>query len=196
MTRLARAAGRLSVGSRAYGRRLASRAAAWCARGRRDDLTGWRAALGIVVRVALLMLGAYVLARMVRALPALMWLLTGWWTIASWRAGKPPAEPAEETPQSAPAEAGVEAVRTLLLTVMGEADRVHLRTVLAHLHDHGQWEGRTVSDLRAHLELLGIPHDRGVKVGRTPTWGVRRRDLEAPSPVEAQETSPAPSTAA
>ncbi|UUU21703.1 hypothetical protein [Streptomyces sp. DSM 40750] len=192
MTRLARAADRLATGSRAYARRLGARAAAWCARGRRDDLTGWRAALGVFVRIALLALGVYVLARLVRALPSLMWLLTGWWTIASWRAGKP----AEEEPQEAPIGPDVEAVRTLLLDLMGTGNGVHLRTVLAHLQEHGQWEGRTVSDLRVHLGRLDIPVDRGVKVAGVPTWGVRRRDLEAPSPAEAQEMSSAPPTAA
>lgn len=195
MTRISRAANRLAIGSRTLARRLGARSAAWCARGRRADLTGWRGALGIVVRLALLVLGVYLLARMVRALPALMWLLTGWWTIASWRAGKPPAAPAEEAPQQAPAEAGVEAVRTLLLDLIGTGSGVHLRTVLKHLQEHGQWQGRTVTDLRVHLERLGVPVDRGVKVAGVPTWGVRLRDLQAPSPAEAQETSPAPSTA-
>ncbi|MDX2616128.1 hypothetical protein [Streptomyces stelliscabiei] len=192
MTRLSRTAGRLSVGSRTYARRLGTRAAAWCARGRRSDLPGWRGALGIFVRIALLVLGVYVLARIVRSLPALMWLLTGWWTIASWRAGKPAAE----EPEKAPAGPDAGAVRTLLLDLMGTGNGVHLRTVLKHLQEHGQWEGRTVSDLRAHLGRLDIPVDRGVKVARVPTWGVRRRDLQAPSPAEPQEASTGPSTAA
>uniref|UniRef100_UPI00062C3234 hypothetical protein n=1 Tax=Streptomyces stelliscabiei TaxID=146820 RepID=UPI00062C3234 len=195
VTRLSSAAGRLSVGSRTYARRLGTRAAAWCARGRRADLTGWRGALGVFVRIALLALGVYVLARLVRALPSLMWLLTGWWTIASWRAGKPPPKPAEQTLQTPSAEAGAEAVRTLLLDLMGTGSGVHLRAVLKHLQEHGQWEGRTVTDLRVHLERLGVPVDRGVKVGRTPTWGVRRRDLQTPSPAEPQGAPPAPSTA-
>ncbi|QTU64239.1 hypothetical protein [Streptomyces scabiei] len=196
MTRLSRAADRLSTGSRLYARRLGARAAAWCARGRRDDLTGWRAALGIIVRLALLALGVYLLARLVRALPSLMWLLTSWWTVAAWRAGKPAAEAAEQEPEEAPAAPDVEVVRTLLLDLMGTGSGVHLRTVLAHLQEHGQWEGRTVTDLRAHLGRLGVPHDARVKLGGVPTWGVRRRDLDAPSPAAAQETSPTASTAA
>jgi hypothetical protein len=196
VTRLSRAADRLTTGSRLHTRRLAARAAAWCARGRRHDLTGWRAALGIIVRLALLALGVYLLARLVRVLPSLMWLLTGWWTVAAWRAGKAAAEAAEEEPEEAPAAPDVEAVRTLLLDLMGTGSGVHLRTVLAHLQEHGQWEGRKVADLRAHLARLGVPADRGVKVGGVPTWGVRRRDLEAPSPAAAQETSPSASTAA
>lgn len=79
---------------------------------------------------------------------------------------------------------------------MGDGDAVHLRTVLAHLEEHGQWEGRRVTDLRLHLTRLNIPVDRGVKVAGIPTWGVRRRDIEAPSPAGNQETSTEPSTAA
>lgn len=200
MSRLARPAGRLAVGSNVLVRRIGARAAAWCARGRRTDLTGWKSALGILVRLALLTLGAYLLARLVRALPALMWLLTTAWTFAAWRAGRPTAEAEESTEEEPPADAAPaldrDAVQTLLLEAMGDADAVHLRTVLAHLQEQGQWEGRKVGDLRAALERLDIPHSRGVKVAGVPTWGVRRRDLEAPSPAAAQETSPAASTAA
>jgi hypothetical protein len=198
VTPLHRAAQRLTTGSGITARRLAGRAAAWCARGRRDDLTGWRAALGILVRVALLALGVYVLARIVRAVPALMWALAGWWLLAAWRASRPIESDVDTIRAAAPEAArdlDREAVRTLLLEVMGDAPAVHLRTVLHHLQERGQWEGRKVGDLRAALERLGIPHERGVKVGRVPTWGVRRRDLEAPSPDGAEETSTAPSTA-
>lgn len=200
MSRLARPADRIATGSAAVARRLGARAAAWCARGRRTDLTGWRAALGILVRLALLTLGVYLLARIVRALPALMWLLTTAWTVAAWRAGRPTAraeESTEEEPPAGPAPVlDRDAVQTLLLEVMGDASAVHLRTVLAHLQKEGQWEGRKVGDLRAALEALDIPHERGVKVGGVPTWGVRRRDLEAPSPVPAVETPAGASTAA
>ncbi|MGY0067703.1 hypothetical protein ACWZEH_12925 [Streptomyces sp. QTS137] len=200
MSRLARPASRLAAGSTLLARRLAARTAAWCARGRRDDLTGWRAALGVIARLLLLALGVYVLARIVRALPALMWLLSTGWTLASWRAGRPAAEEHEEEPEEEPAETAPvldrEAVRTLLLEVMGDAPAVHLRTVLAHLQQRGQWEGRTVGDLRAALEALEIPVQPKVKApGGGPTRGVRRVDL-TPSPAAVQETSPAASTAA
>lgn len=86
-----------------------------------------------------------------------------------------------------------EAVRRLLLDVLEDADKVHLNTVLAHLQKHGQWEGKTVTDLRGRLAHLGIPHDRKVKVAGVPTWGVRRQDLDAPSPAAETAPSPAPS---
>jgi hypothetical protein len=190
VSRLARPARRVADGSAAVARQLGARVAAWVARGRRDDLTGWRASLGCWLRLAALALGLYLLWRLVRAIPALMWPLTGAWLIAAWRAGKPAPEASEDAAANAPQEAA----RRLLLEVMGDADAVHLNTVLAHLQKRGYWEGRTVTDLRSRLALLGIPHDRGVKVGGVPTWGVRRRDLKAPSPAPAQEPTTAPST--
>ncbi|MFI9339985.1 hypothetical protein ACIG0D_01715 [Streptomyces sp. NPDC052773] len=196
MSRLARPTARLADGSGLLARRLAARAAAWCARGRRDDLTGWKAILGVLLRCALLALGVYVLARLVRALPTLMWLLTSWWTIAAWGAGRAPAEETDVPPEGPAPAPDREAVLALLLEVMGDTPAVHLRTVLAHLQERGQWEGRKVGDLRAALERLAIPHERGVKVAGVPTWGVRRRDLEDPSPVPSEETPSAASTAA
>lgn len=197
MSRLARPADRLATGSALVARRLTARAAAWVRRGRRNDLSGWRAVLGVIARLALLLFGAYLLARIVRALPALMWLLTTGWTIVAWRAGRPaPATPAEAPAEGAPAP-DREAVRALLLEAMGEADAVHLRTVLAHLQEKGHGKGWTVGDLRARLEALGIPVHPKVKApgSKSPTRGVRRADL-APSPEGPQVASTAPSTAA
>ncbi|NEY32070.1 hypothetical protein GTU99_07660 [Streptomyces sp. PRKS01-65] len=172
--------------------------AAWVARGRRDDLTGWRAALGCWLRLAMLALGLYLLWRLVRAVPNLLWLLSTAWVAGAWRAGRTaaPQDDVDPSAEEAPAGPRGEAIRALLLEVMGDAPAVHLRTVLAHLQERGQWEGRTVGDLRVALERLGIPHARGVKVGGVPTWGVRRRDLEAPSPGAVQETPTATSSAA
>lgn len=81
-----------------------------------------------------------------------------------------------------------EAVRRLLLDLIGDAHGVHLKTVLAHLQQHGHWEGKKVADLRVHLEALGIPVDPKLRVGKVPTRGVLRTALEALPPVE--ETSP------
>ncbi len=100
--------------------------------------------------------------------------------------------------RSAPEEAGeapshdvqVEVLRKLLLDLMEDGSGVHLRTVLAHLQEHGQWEGKKVSDLRTHLVRLGIPVDPKLKLAGTPTRGVRREDLEAPSPAAPQGASP------
>lgn len=191
MSRLARPAGRLAAGSHALTLRLATGAAAWVARGRRKDLDGWRGALGCWVRLGVLTFGGYLLWRLIRAVPNLLWLLSASWTVAAWRAGRP-ADPAPAEAQEAPS---TEAIRALLLDLMGEADAVHLRTVLAHLQEHGQWRGRKVADLRAHLEALRIPVQPKVKApgSRSPTRGVRRVDL-TPSPTSAEDRSTAPST--
>ncbi|MFD4572082.1 hypothetical protein ACFWNK_01875 [Streptomyces sp. NPDC058417] len=175
--------------------------AAWVARGRRHDLTGWRAELGCWARAALLLAALGALIRLCWTKPQLLWVasivgLIGAW----WLSRDAPAADQEEDPVDSagepPAHAPGQAVRHLLLDLMGKADAVHLRTVLAHLQEHGQWEGRTVTDLRAHLAHLGVPCDRGVKVAGVPTWGVRRRDLTPPRPAAPQETASAPSTAA
>lgn len=86
-----------------------------------------------------------------------------------------------------------EAVRRLLLDLIGDAHGVHLKTVLAHLQEHGQWEGRKVADLRVHLQALGIPVDPKLKVAGVPTRGVSRIALEALPPIEETTPSPTPS---
>ncbi|MGW3191611.1 hypothetical protein ACWDBT_27600 [Streptomyces ardesiacus] len=193
MSRLARPAGRIASGSAVVARRLAARAAAWVRRSRREDLTGVKAALGCWLRLALLTLGLYLLWRLIRAVPNLLWLLSAGWLVASWRAGRKAPAPAAE---DAPAAPDVEAVRVLLLEAMGEGDAVHLSTVLAHLQKRGHGEGWKVGDLRARLEALGVPVHPKVKAGgKGPTRGVRRVDL-APSPAAAPESSTASSTAA
>ncbi|MFF0512444.1 hypothetical protein [Streptomyces sp. NPDC004250] len=186
-------ADRLARGSAVVWRRRADALTGWVRAGRRGDLTGWRAALGPIFRLLALGAVAVVVWAAVRALPWLMWLLTGWWLRAAWKAGRSaPAVPEEE-----PADPDVDAVRALLLEAMGEGDAVHLRTVLSHLQQRGHGEGWTVGDLRARLEALHIPVHAKVKApgSKSPTRGVRRADL-APSPTAAEETSTAPSTAA
>jgi hypothetical protein len=190
-------ADRLARGSYTVWERRADALTAWVRAGRRADLDGWRAALGPLVRLVLLGVLAYAVWAVVRAIPWLMWLLAGWWIRAAWRASRDsPAEGVEDSSEQAGHALHVTVLRQLLLDLMGTGSGVHLRTVLGHLQEHGQWEGRTVTDLRVHLERLDIPVDRSVKVGRTPTWGVRRRDLEAPSPADPQNASTEPSTAA
>lgn len=196
MSFLAGPAGRIATGSMLIIRRLGDRSAVWVRKGYRDDLEGWRAALGCWLRLIVLLLGVYGLYRLVRTVPLLLWLLSASWLLASWRVGKPSEEPVVEASVETSPEAPVEAVLKLLREVMGDADAVHLRTVLQHLQARGQWEGRTVTDLRRRLARLDIPHDRRVKVGRVPTWGVRRSALDTPSPVPAEEPSTTPSTAA
>lgn len=98
-----------------------------------------------------------------------------------------------EVPAPSRSPGGREGALRLLYTVLGEAPGVHLRTVLAYLQEHGQWEGKTVADLRRHLEALGIPVKPKVKMDGTPTRGVLRADLDALPPLEETSPSPAPS---
>ena len=191
MTRLARAAGRLTVGSRVYARRLGARAAAWCARGRRDDLSGWRGALGIFVRTALLLLGVYVLARIVRALPSLMWLLVSWWTIASWRAGKPAVGPPAKTPDEVPEESREGAParpaadpQTVLILWLDHLTRdrpgIHLDELHQALARHPDLARLKRAEMRAWLDRHHITVDRTLRVGAVAgRSGVSRATIDA-----------------
>lgn len=200
MSRLTRTADRLAAGSRTYARRLGNRAAAWCARGRRNDLTGWRAALGPILRTAGLIVAALIAWLIVRRRPWLLWLLSGWWTIAAWRAGKPAVEEPEEPPTNAPAGRDPKDVRSATLEwiwrLVGDAQGVHLRDLLTHAHAHGMFEGLDVTDLRGHLERWGIPVRNRVRVrGLGVTVGIHRDDLPAPSgpsPEEQAQETPEP----
>lgn len=194
------AADRITRGTGIVYRRRADALTAWVRAGRRTDLTGWRAALGPLVRLAMLGAAAAVLYGVVRAVPWLMWLLTGAWLRAAWKAGTPPAQEAPEVVEEPPAEPradpGREAVLTLLHEVIGDRRGAHLSEVLAHLQKEGHAPGWTVTDLRARLQALNIPIDPKLKLRGVPTRGVRRDALEALSPTDTPSASPAPSTAA
>jgi hypothetical protein len=170
---------RLAVGCTIVARQRSEAIAAWIQAGRRDDLTGWRAALGPATRMLLLGGAAYVALSVLRAVPWLMWALTAWWLRAAWKAA---AEQPAETPMDTPDQPGLGPVLALLRDVLDGRPAVHLSEVLAHLQKEGHGEGWTVSDLRARFEALGIPVDPKVKVGGSPTRGVRRRDLDAHFP--------------
>ncbi|CUW29677.1 MULTISPECIES: hypothetical protein [Streptomyces] len=190
MTRLARPAARLATGSATVARRLTRRAAAWVARGRRADLTGWRAALGCWLRITLLVFGLYLLWRIVRAVPALMWLLSGVWAIAAWRAGRGPVTEPAESPTEQPADASRGDVRAATLEWIwqriGDRQGVHLRDLLAHAHAHGMFTGMEVAEFRGHLERWDIPVRARVRVrGQGVTVGIHRDDIQpltSPSP--------------
>lgn len=182
MTRRQRAAERLATGSVVLAGRLWDGACAWCARGRREDLDGWRAVLGVIGRVLLLAFGAYILARLVRALPALMWALTGWWLLASWQAGKSGVTQVPAAPRQAPPDEVYEATLTWIREQIGDRQGVHLRDLLAHAQAHGMFEGLEVSELKGHLERWGVPVRKRVRVrGLGVTVGIHRDDLAAPS---------------
>lgn len=176
MSRRQAAARRLWDGSRALTRRLGDRAAAWVRRGPTRTHR--------VVRALLLVAGLYLVARIVRAAPTLMWALTTVWLWRAWRA-------VTHTPE--PEQAPADPVLTVLWECLGDRDRVHLSTVLAHLQEHGQGKGWTVTDLRVRLEALGIPVRPKVKVGGVPTRGILAADLPPLSRPVGQDTPSRPS---
>ncbi|MFE2747335.1 hypothetical protein ACFXKX_23905 [Streptomyces scopuliridis] len=201
--------GWLGKGSEAVWQRLADRVTAWVRAGRRDDLKGWQAGLGSLFRLAAIVAAGYLGWLVVRRWPWLLWLIGLGWLVAAWRAThQRPAEdgddtaaedehePLDEHPAELPVELPVEAVRALLFECLGDRPAVHLSTVLAHLQKRGHGKGWKVADLRVRLEALGIPVHPKVKVGGVPTRGVRRVDLESPTPADAAGASPSASTAA
>ena len=186
MTRRQHAAQRLTTGSVALAGRLWGRACAWCARGRRDDLTGWKAALGPILRTASLVVALLIVWLIVRRRPWLLWLLSGWWLAASWRAGKGAPATAAEAPPAPPPAADPEDVRMATLDwirqQIGDRQGVHLRDLLSHAQAHGMFEGLEVTDFRGHLERWEIPVRNRVRVrGLGVTVGIHRDDLPAPS---------------
>ncbi|MFJ9029795.1 hypothetical protein ACIRQP_14930 [Streptomyces sp. NPDC102274] len=187
MTRLQTLARRLWDGSTIRARRLADTVTTWIRKGRREDLTGFVAVLGCWLRVALVALGLYVLWRLVRAMPALLWLIVPVWC---WKAVR--AAPAGEAPADGPdlpEDDAEDHLRDMLSDLIGDRPGVHLSTVLDHLQKQGQGEGWEVADLRSRLEALGVPVRRSVKVARRVAYGVHRDDLAAPSPQPVEEAA-------
>ncbi|GGX02026.1 hypothetical protein [Streptomyces chryseus] len=187
MNRRTRLAHRLHYGSAALARRLGTRTAAWIARGPGQPQR--------VVRTVLVVVGLYYAARIIRAAPGLLFVLVPAWCIAAVRHAAP-IEGEEPAPKNGPETLPADAVRALLFECLGDRDRVHLSTVLAHLQKEGHGEGWTVADLRVRLEALNIPVRPKVKIGGVPTRGVHRDDLTPPSPVADPAASPAASPAA
>ncbi|WP_051765134.1 hypothetical protein [Streptomyces sp. NRRL F-5135] len=183
-------------------RLLGARIAAWIRAGRRDDLTGLAAALGPLLRLLLVALGAALLWWQIRLRPWLLWILVPLWAWLAVRAQDRAMEAAEEQPEDdepAAPDAAVarDAAVALLLEVCGDRDAVHLSTVLQHLQEGGHWKNRRVTDLKTRLDRLGIPVEDKIKAGgKSPKRGVRREALLALSPSSVPDSSTAPSTAA
>ncbi|MFJ1858766.1 hypothetical protein ACIOHA_15825 [Streptomyces anulatus] len=197
-TRLQHLARRLVDGARILTRRQARRIAAWIRAGRRDDLTGLAAALGCIARALIVAAGAYLLWRVIRAAPALLWALVPAWCWAALRAAPRTAtEPApEEAPEGAEPDPR-EAVLQLLYEALGDRPSMYLSDLLQHLQEQGHGTGWSVADLRARLEALGIPVEMRLKTGgRNASRGIVRAQLPPlPSPAP-QEAFPAASPAA
>ncbi|MBZ6250555.1 hypothetical protein KVH27_19505 [Streptomyces olivaceus] len=185
MSRLAGPATRLTVGSRLTARRIGSAAARWVRRGRRQDLTGWKAALGCWLRLGLLVVGGWLLWRLVRAVPNLMWVLTAGWIVASWRAGKPaPAEALDEASEEPPIEAPEIPHRHLLIHWLDRLTRdragIHLTELHQTLTKDPAAATLTRAQMRAWLDRHHITVDRTLRVGSVAgRSGVSRATVEA-----------------
>ncbi|MFI7240092.1 hypothetical protein [Streptomyces cyaneofuscatus] len=192
------AAQRLATGSSILWARITDRTTAWIRAGRRDDLTGLAAALGCILRALIVAGGAYVLWRIIRAAPALLWVLVPAWCWAALRAT--PRAAAEHTPQEVPQEPEPDprdAVLRLLYEALGDQPSMYLSDLLQHLQKEGFGKGWKVADLRARLEALGIPVEQRLRTGgRGASRGVVKADLPPLPDQAAQGSSPAPSTAA
>ncbi|SCD40919.1 hypothetical protein GA0115251_106916 [Streptomyces sp. TverLS-915] len=184
-------ADRLARGSTFLARRIAARLADWVARGRRRDLTGWRAALGPLARLGLLAALGWVAWRLVQArVWWINWGLAGLWAGIAWRLTRAPKEQLEEAAEEGPALPDRDVVVGLLRALAGDRPGVHLSTVLAHLQEHGQAGGWKVTDVRLRLEALGIAVKPKLKVGRVPKRGVAVTALDALPPLDDHEESP------
>lgn len=175
-----RQARNLTAGHRHLVRNLTARAAAWVRAGRREDLEGIAAALGPIVRTAVLAAGLYIGWRIIRQWPALLWAAVPLWIWAAVRA----------IPDEGPAPAEISAAQreqlhALIRDLIGDRPGVHLSTLLEHLQKHGQGEGWDITLLRTRLPLLGVPVRRSVKVAKKVAYGVHREDLPQASPAEA-----------
>lgn len=175
------AAERLTTGTRILARRAATGAADWVRDGRRHDLTGWRAALGPIARIAVLALGLWVLWRVLRAVPVLLWLATPAWLWGAWRAGKPTppasAEPADEAPDEPDEEPSAEdpepappdprtTVLLWLADTIGNRPGIHLGELHSKLTDRPALAHLKRADIRTLLDRYGIAVERTLRVGR------------------------------
>ncbi|MCX5229690.1 hypothetical protein [Streptomyces sp. NBC_00233] len=175
----------LAGGCEIVARQRSEALAAWVQAGRRDDLTGWKAALGPIVRLVLLGAAASAVVAAVRALPWLMWLLTGWWLRAAWKATPTPAQEEPEGTEEAPTTTAPEAVYDATLAwvrdQVGDRNGVHLSDLLTHAHAHDLLTDLDLPAFRATLERWGIPVRQQLKVGGKNRPGVHRDDLPSAS---------------
>ncbi|MEU8537136.1 hypothetical protein [Streptomyces parvulus] len=157
--------GSLGAGSRALLLRLVGR-------------FGWKA-----VAVA----GVFAVYAVARYRAAFVWLLAAWCAAAWMHAPDDEEQPAEEAGEETPAESFHDPLPGFLWDLIGDAPGVHVKRVVAWLHENGWEEESSAADVRAALARRGIPLRASVRdaAGRV-NQGVHREDLEAwekdPSP--------------
>lgn len=176
-----RIATRITTGAAILASRIRAALARWVASGRRPDLSGWRAALGPLARAGLLLAAGYVVVRLVRAAPAVLWLLAPAWLVAAWRAAPRPAPPeAAAEPRTKPPTDPRAALARWLLQAIGDRPGIHLYELYPAMRQLPGKEGASDTTLRAALLALGVTVTRSMRVppveGRS---GVRREDVLA-----------------
>ncbi|MYV53134.1 hypothetical protein [Streptomyces sp. SID3212] len=192
-----KAARRLMTGSATLASRLRDRTVAWIRAGRRDDLTGIPAALGCWLRLALVLAGLYLAWRLIRARPALLWLLVPLWLWISTRTpsakehpdGDDDQEDEEQPDPPIPDPADTltrDDVGALLHHLYQEGSGVHLATLAEALPRRPRGASWATRDVRALLTRTGVRVRPGVRVppagGRE---GVHREDFPPLPPTEA-----------
>lgn len=198
--------GWLGEGAERVWRRFADGLTAWVRAGRREDLEGWRATLGPLVRLVLVGAAGYVVWLVVRRLPWLLWLLLAAFVGAAWKAthtrraegvdGTPEDTLDERSPEDRRA-AAEKAFVDYLVASIGDARGVHLSTLAKGLDKPGLLPGWGVAEVRAQCDALGIRCRRSVKARKEDgewgvAWGVNRADvpaLNAPTPAEPDEAA-------
>ncbi len=185
---------RLSSGSVVLGRRLGNAVCEWCAKGRREDLTGFADALGPIMRVALLAAGAWGGTYVVVAAPDTLWVVVLGWGIGAWRAA--PA-PSPDTASEKPAESEASVSRapgpavsfedfsTLVRRLAQGGAGAHLSALAAHITG----DPKDTAPVRALCREWGVPVSGSVRQpGRGVSTGVRVSDLPAPSPTPSESS--------
>ncbi|HET6634584.1 MAG TPA: hypothetical protein VFH77_06105, partial [Streptomyces sp.] len=163
----------------------------------RDDLKGPAAALGPVVRLALLAGGALAVYGALRAAPVLLWPLTAVWCWRAWRSGKPADD---EAPLPAHDDVECAAYRETFLRWLEETTRgapgIHLSDLYSRLRERPALAHLDDPQLRAVLDHFGVPVKRTLRVGRiSGRSGVRRSAIEGlieelPGPLPAPAPHP------
>ncbi|MGW0015504.1 hypothetical protein ACWDVX_37870 [Streptomyces tendae] len=171
--------GPLGAGSRILLLRLAAR-------------LGWKGTLAVLV------VAGYAVARY---RPAFAWMLAAWCVAAWMHAPDREEQPAEGAGEQPPVEAPADPLPAILWDLIGEAPGVHVKGIVAHLHETGQDPTCQPADVRAALGRRGIRVRASVRdaAGRV-NQGVHRDDLTAweqalspaaPAPLSKVRSNPA-----
>lgn len=178
-TRLQRLAKRLWDGSEILAREVFEATAAWVRKGRRDDLSGTAAVLGCVLRALLALLGLYLLWRLIRAFPNVLWLIVPVWCWQALRATRPAEPEKKPAAKEGKSDPRADLIRWLDKLTQGSSG-IHLQDLHQRLAKHPTLAHLTRAEIRPWLERHGITIDRTLRVGPVAgRSGVARATVEA-----------------